>query len=1222
MKSKCQWPSEMTAWLMVVGVLSSAPLAIAQNITQDGTLGPAQTLTGPIYLIRQADGTTVGSNLFHSFGRFNLSAGEVANFQSAANIRNILARVTGGSASSIDGLVFTQSSNVNLFLINPSGILFGPNARLDIGSSTRGSFVATTVDAVVWPNGAQFSATTPGRPDSLLTIVGDPSGFLASQRLPQPITVSGSTLRVAEGQSLLLLGGNVTLDNSFLSVDFFQGGRIELGGIAEVGTVGLSINGNEFRLGFSEGITRAGISITNGSSIDVVADSGGSIAINADNLNISNGSRLLAGIGQGLGSANSQAGDITLSATQAIRLEQLSGVQNAVAPNAIGNGGNLIVTGESLFVADGSMLSTVTLGRGNAGMILINTHNNTVFDGTDSNGISSGVISGIGVEADGKGGNIKITAGSLIVRNGAQLIASTLGQGNAGNILINVLDRVVFDGNISGRFSGAASSVAVEAIGNGGNVTIIADSLSVTNGAQLIAATRGRGDAGSVVITAYDDVIFDGAGSNGDPSGAFSSLLSTAEGKGGEVKVTTGALTITNGARLSASTRGRGDAGGVVIDALNEVVVSGVGNDQTSSGIFSQVGTGGEGQGGDIKITAESLLVSDGAQLSVGVFGRGDAGTITIDASRSVLFNGVGSNGDHSGAFSTIEVEATGQGGKINITAGSLSVTDGALLSVLTGGYGNAGSITIDVRESVVLRGIGSDGIPGGVVSNVAGGTGNGGKISITTGSLSISNAAQLQSITFGQGNAGDIVINARNSVFFDGTTSSSNLLGNVFSTVSTGVQPSGIGEGGDINITTRALSITNGFQLGASTSGQGNAGNVQIRASDTVTISGSNLARSSSGIFTVTGSNGLGGDIRIDTGTLRVADGGVLDARTRASGNGGNITGNVNSLEVLNGGQLITTTESSGRAGTITINATDRVTVAGSDATFFNRVAQFPGRVPNKGPTSGFFVLSQGSGGAGDIEVNARLIQLDNQGRFIAESVSGNGGNIVFQVQDLLLMRRGSQISTTAGTAQAGGDGGNIQINVPRGFIVAVPSENSDIIANAFTGRGGRVDITAQGIFGIAFRDRLTPLSDITASSELGVAGVVNLNTPDGDPSRGLVPLPVDLADASRQIVPTCQSSNRQGAGKFFITGRGGLPPNPTESLSREAILTADGQSVESAATGVDRTSFSNRPPDTIVEAQGWTIDGNGNVFLVAWNPQTSAPLLWQPSLICKDHW
>jgi large exoprotein involved in heme utilization and adhesion len=74
------------------------------------------------------------------------------------------------------GRIFTQSANVNLFFINPSGIIFGPNARIDVGSATRGSFIATTADALVWANGGQFSATNPSGASPLLTIVGDPSG--------------------------------------------------------------------------------------------------------------------------------------------------------------------------------------------------------------------------------------------------------------------------------------------------------------------------------------------------------------------------------------------------------------------------------------------------------------------------------------------------------------------------------------------------------------------------------------------------------------------------------------------------------------------------------------------------------------------------------------------------------------------------------------------------------------------------------------------------------------------------------------------------------------------------------------------------------------------------------------------------------------------------------------------------------------------------------------
>ncbi|HEY9600592.1 MAG TPA: filamentous hemagglutinin N-terminal domain-containing protein, partial [Allocoleopsis sp.] len=296
----------------------------AQNITLDGTLGQPGTLTGPAYIIPQALGQTVGNNLFHSFGKFNLNTGEEAYFQSAANIRNILSRVTGGSPSSINGLILTDSANVNLFLINPSGIQFGPNARLDVGGTTRGSFVATTVDALVWSNGSQFSATNPGGANSLLTMVGDPSGFLASQRTPQPIALSRSILKVYEGQSLLLLGGDVTLDQSILYVDYFKGGRIELGGVAGAGTVGLSVNGNDLVLGFPNDVTRADVSLANGSLMDVSAEDGGNIAIHARNLNISGGSALRGGIGSGLGFPGSQAGDIIFNATGTVRVDNSS----------------------------------------------------------------------------------------------------------------------------------------------------------------------------------------------------------------------------------------------------------------------------------------------------------------------------------------------------------------------------------------------------------------------------------------------------------------------------------------------------------------------------------------------------------------------------------------------------------------------------------------------------------------------------------------------------------------------------------------------------------------------------------------------------------------------------------------------------------------------------------------------------------------------------------
>lgn len=188
--------------LLTTGAIGWAGAALSQSITLDGTLGPQQTLTGPVYQIRQEDGRSIGSNLFHSFGRFNLLTGERANFASSAAIRNILARVTGGARSEIDGLIFTNSAAVNLFLINPSGILFGPNARLDVGGSQRGSFVATTTDALIWPDGSQFNAHAPNDGDSLLRIVGDPSGFLAARQNLRPIEVRGGTTNQDAAQTM------------------------------------------------------------------------------------------------------------------------------------------------------------------------------------------------------------------------------------------------------------------------------------------------------------------------------------------------------------------------------------------------------------------------------------------------------------------------------------------------------------------------------------------------------------------------------------------------------------------------------------------------------------------------------------------------------------------------------------------------------------------------------------------------------------------------------------------------------------------------------------------------------------------------------------------------------------------------------------------------------------------------------------------------------------
>ncbi|MDJ0594894.1 MAG: S-layer family protein, partial [Pleurocapsa sp. MO_226.B13] len=251
--------------------------------------------------------------------------------------------------------------------------------------------------------------------------------------------------------------------------------------------------------------------------------------------------------------------------------------------------------------------------------------------------------------------------------------------------------------------------------------------------------------------------------------------------------------------------------------------------------------------------------------------------------------------------------------------------------------------------------------------------------------------------------------------------------------------------------------------------------------------------------------------------------------------------------------------------------------------------------------------VDSQGTGIGGDIELSAGFLTLDN-GTISAETRSNTGGDIILNLQDLLLLSNDSKISTTAGNQEFGGNGGNITINTP--FIVAFPDENSDITANAFEGSGGQINITAQGIFGIEEREAIqeNQTNDIDASSEFGLAGVVEINQPDVDPSQGLVELPETVVDPNALVA---QNPCKRGSeSEFVITGRGGLPPSLSEDLSSEATqvglvepapMVAREQGNREAG---EQISSSLSVPTTIIPAQGWVFNERGEIVLVAYNP------------------
>ncbi|WP_260446938.1 filamentous hemagglutinin N-terminal domain-containing protein [Nostoc sp. 2RC] len=442
-----------------------------------------------------------------------------------------------------------------------------------------------------------------------------------------------------------------------------------------------------------------------------------------------------------------------------------------------------------------------------------------------------------------------------------------------------------------------------------------------------------------------------------------------------------------------------------------------------------------------------------------------------------------------------------------------------------------------------------------------------------------------------GSGKPGSVIVNASNLVeLLGGSPINEDSLINVSN--------SGSGEGSSVIINTSRLIVRDGAYIAATTAGASKGGSLIVNALESVELIGTTLdSQFGSGLF--------------------------AQSRQDATGDGGTITVNTKRLIVGDGAQMSTATFSTGQGGNIVIKASESVKVSGMtpDGQNSSALTARSGRVA-RGKAGSLLietgqlliqdgakisVSSLGSGDPGDLKVKAGNLFLD-RGTVEAFTSSGQNANIQLQVSDLILMRNHSVINAQASN---NGDGGNI--NIHTNFLVAVSNENSDIIANAFEGSGGRINITAQGIFGLQLSETLTSLSDINASSELGINGVVEINTPDVNPSNGLVNLPTNIVDASRLIAQTCRTGGEATANEqseFIVTGRGGLPPNPIEPLSSDVIwqdLQTHTLPNEKVTGSQKEVNLISETPSAIAEAQGWVTNADGTITLVAQAPTTT---------------
>ncbi|MDY6897452.1 MAG: S-layer family protein, partial [Cyanobacteriota bacterium] len=567
--------------------------------------------------------------------------------------------------------------------------------------------------------------------------------------------------------------------------------------------------------------------------------------------------------------------------------------------------------------------------------------------------------------------------------------------------------------------------------------------------------------------------------------------------------------------------------------------------------------------------------------------------------------------------------------GSIQLQAENISILDGSKVYVQSRGNIGGGTIKVTATDSIELIGTSPDGKFGSAFLSETLGTKNAAGIMISTPHLLVAQGAGISSETFSIAEGGDVTINASESLQMSEVSPINPSKKSNISALSFGD-----GKAGDIKISTKQLSLS-GQDIQSTTFGIANGGNISVSTDELTIINGGVIASTTVGI-------GKGGDVNVNSQSIEVKGFNIdtftpsgLAAATIGIGNAGNLTVNTGSLVVKDGGRVDSSTLFSGAAGSVTVNATDFVEVNGtvpgsvnpsliiSSANIVDELLQqaiglpaIPsgdsGNVNINTPLlkvsdgAEVTVKNDGTGKGGILNINANSILLNSEGKITASTQSGGGGNIDLQIQDGLILRNQSLISAEAGGT---GDGGNININSP----VIAGLENSDIIANAVEGNGGNININTQGLFGLQFRDELTTDSDITASSQFGVSGTVEINNPAIDPSSSLLELPTDVVDSSQQVASGCNIN--QGS-SFTIVGKGGLAANPNDAVV-EVNVWRDLRDLNVSNSSKKRSvQVQNDSPKPIVEATGWVVDKQGNIEFVAQSGNSDS---WQKVSNCK---
>lgn len=684
--------------------------AQAQVMT-DGSLGTQVNLSGANYVITQDLGTLQGTNLFHSFAQFSLDTGETATFSGDAGINNIFSRVTGGQISTIDGVIRNTIPDADLYLMNPAGIVFNQNARLDL----QGSFYATTADVIRFSDKNDFFAN-PQQNSILSTAAPSTFGFLDNE-IGKIAVNDTKNMIMPRNQHLAFIGGDLQIDNAVL---FAGGGQIQLASIGASSEIKLQPD------------------ILSTTILDNLTIRDSSITANTNINDTTTGNIYI------------RAGLFTL---------QDSNLTNSTNSATLAKGGNIDIQAKNILM-QGTTITSENSNQSKGGDILIKTQENiTLAAGSEKNSTipqfsSTRISTANSLGATGKAGQIIITAKNIDVKEGSTLQSSTLDAGNGGEI-----DLVAQNVSFSGQNNlGSASSILINTgsqtisnTGNGGSASINATHLTMNDGANISANSYGQGDAGNIYINVSEQMTLEKESSAGVGNAIASATFSKNDnaGHGGSIVIQTNELLLANGSFLTSNTAGTGNAGDITVTVNQNATITGI-STQTDSGILSAASSSSTGgNAGNILLkVGNQLLMDDLAIIDASTFNRGLGGNVKIIAGDMLMQNQAyigaasassGNTGDINILITNDNLEMYNQsyittsatyadGGNINLSMPNyVYVSENSQITTsIESGVGGGGNIDLDA-EFTVLDG-------GQILAQAYGGPG--GNIDIITTSI------------------------------------------------------------------------------------------------------------------------------------------------------------------------------------------------------------------------------------------------------------------------------------------------------------------------------------------------------------------------------------------------------------------------------------------------------------------------------------------------------